>query len=95
MKYRRRKCRKIFTCPNIPVVAGSGGRYGHGLMCWCVYHNIVGKQSMLGVLRGLQDIFNLNLGHSNMYRFKTTQVLRVIPQRDTRDDSQSKSHSHR
>jgi predicted RecB family nuclease len=72
MKYRCMKCHETFTCPNVPIVAGSRGRYGHGLMCWCVYHNIVGKQSMLSVLRGLQDIFNLNVDHTNIYRFRTT-----------------------
>jgi hypothetical protein len=71
LKYRCQKCGERFTCPNVPVVAGSRAIYGHGLMCWCVYHNIVGKQSMLSVHRGLQDIFNLNVGAANMYRFKS------------------------
>jgi hypothetical protein len=71
LKYRCRKCHEIFTCPDVPVVAGSRAIYGHGLMCWCVYHNIVGRQSMLSVHRGLQDIFNLNVGAVNMYRFRS------------------------
>ena len=71
LKYRCRKCQEIFTCPNVPIVAGSGAIYGHGLMCWCVYHNIVGKQSMLSVHRGLQDIFNLNVHAAHIYRFKS------------------------
>jgi predicted RecB family nuclease len=70
-KYRCRKCCGTFTYPNVPIVADSRGIYGHGLMCWCVYHNIVGKQTMLSVHRGLQDIFNLNVGAANMYRFRS------------------------
>jgi predicted RecB family nuclease len=70
MKYRCQKCGGIFTCPNVPVVASSRSTYGHGLMCWCVYHNLVGKQSMLSVHRGLLDIFNLNINRQNMYRFR-------------------------
>jgi hypothetical protein len=57
-------------CPDVPV-AGRRQTYGHGLMCWCVYHNIVGRQSMLRVHRGLHDIFNLNVSFKNIYRFKS------------------------
>jgi hypothetical protein len=71
LKYRCRKCHEIFTSPNVPIVAGSQAIYGHGLMCWCVYHNILGKQSMLSVHRGLQDIFNLNVPTAYMYGFKS------------------------
>jgi Transposase IS66 family/RNase_H superfamily len=70
-KYRCRKCREIFTCPNVPIVATSRAIYGHGLTSWCVYQNIVAKQSMLSVHRGLQDIFDLNVGAANMYRFRS------------------------
>jgi predicted RecB family nuclease len=70
LKYRCRKCQTIFTSPNVPIVADSRVIYGHGLMCWCVYHNILGKQSMLSVHRGLQDIFNLNVDAAQMYRFR-------------------------
>jgi Transposase IS66 family/RNase_H superfamily len=71
LKYRCRKCHEIFTCPSVSIVADSRAIFGHGLMCWCVYHNIIGKQSMLSVHRGLQDILNLNVGAANMYRFKS------------------------
>ena len=71
LKYRCRKCHEIFASPNVPIVAGSRAIYGHGLMCWCVYHNILGKQSMLSVHRGLQDIFNLNVDDAYMYGFRS------------------------
>jgi len=64
------KCHHSFTSPDIPFVAERKTRYGHGLMCWCVYHNILGKQSLLSVQRGLTDIFNLNIPQNQMYMFK-------------------------
>jgi len=70
-KYRCRKCQEVFTYPNVPIAATSPAIYGYGLMCWCVYHNIVAKQSMLSVQRGLQDIFDLNIPAFHMYRFRS------------------------
>jgi hypothetical protein len=61
----------MFISPNVPLIAGSRTIYGHGLMCWCVYHNIVCKQSMLSVHRGLQDIFNMNIPSGQAYHFKS------------------------
>jgi Transposase IS66 family len=61
----------MFISPNVPLIAGSRAIYGHGLMCWCVYHNIVCKQSMLSVHRGLQDIFNMNIPSGQAYHFKS------------------------
>ena len=65
------KCSNVFTSPNTPFVAGSRTLYGHGLMCWCVYQSIVGKQSMLSVHRGLKDIFSLSIPTTKIYRFKS------------------------
>jgi predicted RecB family nuclease len=70
-KYKCLHCAEIFTSPNVPFDATSRTIYGHGLMCWCVYHNIAGKQSMLSVHRGLKDIFDLNIPVSKTYRFKS------------------------
>jgi hypothetical protein len=44
--------------------------YGHGLVCWCVYHNVAGKQSMLQVHRSLGDIFGLRIPQKQLYRFR-------------------------
>ena len=60
-KYRCRSCGQTSLSPNRPFDAKSCSKYGHGLICWCVYHNIVGKQPMLQVHRGLRDIFGLNI----------------------------------
>ena len=69
--HKCRKCGEVFTSPDVPFVGDSRVRYGHGIMCWCVYHNIVGKQSMLSVHRGLKDIFNLSIRSSSAYQFKS------------------------
>jgi hypothetical protein len=64
------RCGQRYTSPNAPFLTNSRGAYGHGLMCWCVYHNILGRQSLLSVHRGLKDIFNLSIPSSKPYRFK-------------------------
>ena len=68
---RCRKCHQLFTHPNVPFDEISRSIYGHGLMCWCIYHNIVGKQPMLSVHRGLKDIFSLQIPVSKTYQFKS------------------------
>jgi hypothetical protein len=70
-KYSCRKCLEVFTYPKVPFAAIGRAIYGYGLMCWCIYHNIVVKQSMLSVHRGLQDIFDLNIRAAHMYKFKS------------------------
>jgi len=69
-QYHCRTCKKTFLSPDVPLNASSRAIYGHGLICWCVYNNIVGKQSMLQVARGLTDIFGLNIPHDQPRRFK-------------------------
>jgi hypothetical protein len=64
------KCGQRFTSPNVPSFTIGRAVYGHGLMCWCVYHNILGRQSLLSVHRGLKDIFNLSIPSSKPYEFK-------------------------
>jgi hypothetical protein len=65
-------CGLYFTLPTTPFVASNRLRYGHGLMCWCIYQSIVGQQSTLSVQRGLKEIFDLSIPNQCMYRFKTT-----------------------
>jgi predicted RecB family nuclease len=69
-RHRCLKCNEIMYSPDVSVRGRA--RYGHGLMCWCVYHNIVAKQSMLSVFRGLKDIFDLDIGTNDVYRFRST-----------------------
>ena len=44
--------------------------YGHALMSWCVYLNVVSGLNMLKVQKCLEDIFSLCVTNDQMYRFK-------------------------
>jgi len=78
-QYRCRTCGEISLSPNVPFEANSRSLYGHGLLCWCVYHNIVGKQPMLQVHRGLRDIFGLNIPSTQTYSFKSSLASHYKP----------------
>jgi len=70
-QYRCYRCGGTFKSPDVFLDQERRGFYGHGLVCWCVYQNIVGKQAMFQVCRSLQDIFGLTLHPSITYHFKT------------------------
>jgi len=70
-RYRCRCCGERVVSPAVRFNAQRRTIYGHGLICWCVYHNIVGKQSMLQVERSLYDIFGIELPFGGSYRFRT------------------------
>jgi hypothetical protein len=53
-------------------------RYGHGLMSWCVYWNVIGGLNMSRVMKGLGDLFGLFLPHAEVYRFKAYVVDRYL-----------------
>jgi len=67
-RYHCRKCQHAFSSderfPNPP-------KYGHGLMCWCVYINAVCGVNMNRVRRTLEDFFGLFADHNLLYRFKS------------------------
>jgi len=44
--------------------------YGHNLMSWCVYFNVVAGLSMLKVQKCLEDIFGLGVENHRLYDFK-------------------------
>jgi hypothetical protein len=44
--------------------------YGHGLMCWCVYYNVVLGLNMLKIQKCLKDVFALPIENAQLYRFK-------------------------
>ena len=69
-RYRCRSCGAQLTSSGL-VNLKRRGIYGHNLMCWCVYHNVVCKQSLLQVERSLDDIFGLRLPYRNVYRFRS------------------------
>jgi hypothetical protein len=81
-QYRCRTCGQICLSPNVPFDAKSRSLYGHGLICWCVYHNIVGKQPMLQVHRGLRDIFGLIIPSTQTYRFRSSLASHYKPLRE-------------
>ena len=45
-------------------------QYGHGLLSWCVYMNIVGGMNMNRVRKGLGDLFGLFVPPADVFRFK-------------------------
>ena len=48
-------------------------------MSWCVYHNIVGKQSLLQVERSLRDLFDLDVPYTYVYRFRSAMASYYRP----------------
>ena len=66
-QYRCARCKEIFIPKGVP---DGKTKYGHGLMCWCVYQNVVGGQNVLRIRRGLADIFGLDVARPSIYRFK-------------------------
>jgi predicted RecB family nuclease len=77
-RYRCRSCGALLIPPGV-VNAEGRGIYGHNLMSWCVYHNVICKQSLLQVERGLYDIFGLRLPYKNVYRFRSTLAGHYVP----------------
>ena len=70
------KCTRQFS-------SGEGDRrpyvkYGHGLMSWCVYWNVIGGLNMSRVAKGLADLFGLFLPHAAVHRFKAYVVDRYL-----------------
>jgi predicted RecB family nuclease len=78
-QYRCYKCGGTFKSPDVFLDQEGRSLYGHGLVCWCVYQNIVGKQAMFQVYRSLQDIFGLTIHHSITYHFKTRLARHYQP----------------
>jgi hypothetical protein len=53
-------------------------KYGHGLMSWCVYWNVINGLNMSRVRKGLADVFGLFLPHAEVHRFKAYVVDRYL-----------------
>ncbi|HBJ82539.1 MAG TPA: hypothetical protein DDZ88_01415 [Verrucomicrobiales bacterium] len=85
LKFARSGMRRAVTCTSCwsYSCAGCGGTvsahrnfstqqvYGHDLMSWCVYLNVVSGMNMLKVKKCLEDFFNLYVPRAQIYRFKT------------------------
>jgi predicted RecB family nuclease len=67
-RYHCRKCRQAFVPEGWP---DSHTMYGHGLVSWCVYHNVACGQNMLQVAESLADLFGLPVPEPQIYRFKS------------------------
>jgi predicted RecB family nuclease len=65
--YRCGKCHRILTHPEFPQVTT---KYGRGLISWCIYQNVACGQNMLRVRKVLAEVFKLQIGQPQMYRFK-------------------------
>jgi uncharacterized protein YprB with RNaseH-like and TPR domain len=61
------KCQKQF---NSWDGAPYWSQYGHSLLSWCVYMNIVGGMNMNRVRKGLGDLFSLFISPADVFRFK-------------------------
>lgn len=70
-EYQCLRCGGAVLPPGVTFNVKSKTIYGHGLMCWCVYQNIVGKQSLRQVESSLRDIFGIELPHGSVYRFRS------------------------
>ena len=67
-KYKCNKCQIEFIPDNVP---DQRKKHGHGLMSWCVYHNIIAGQNILKIRRSLADVFDLHISRPAIYRFKS------------------------
>lgn len=68
-QYKCLQCKELFVSENLP---DHRTKYGHGLIAWCVYHNVDNGQNMQQVRRGLLDLFDLHISQSQAYRFKSS-----------------------
>jgi len=65
-----------YICPSCMAIVKARPRfatqqtYGHGLMSWCVYFNVVSGLNMLKVQKCLKDMFDLSVHNGQLYRFK-------------------------
>jgi len=80
-RYRCRSCGAHLTASGL-VNLKREAIYGHNVMCWVVYHNVVCKQSLLQVERSLDDIFGLRLPYGNAHRFRSKLADYYRPLRD-------------
>ncbi|WP_035358146.1 TM0106 family RecB-like putative nuclease, partial [Edaphobacter aggregans] len=69
-KYKCARCGTLFIPEGVP--GGRAPKYGHGLVTWCIYYNLVCGQNMLRVRRALKDIFDLDIPQPTLFRFKSS-----------------------
>ena len=69
-KYKCPKCGTLFAPEGVP--GGRAPKYGHGLVTWCMYNNLVCGQNLFRVRRALNDIFDLDIPQPTIFRFKSS-----------------------
>lgn len=67
--YKCVKCRTLFAPEGVP--GGRAPKYGHGLITWCMYNNLVCGQNLSSIRRALNDIFDLDIPQPTIFRFKS------------------------
>jgi hypothetical protein len=68
--YKCAKCGTLFAPEGVP--GGRAPKYGHGLVTWCLYNNLVCGQNLFRVRRALNDIFDLDIPQPTIFRFKSS-----------------------
>ena len=68
--YKCSKCGTLFAPEGVP--RGRAPKYGHRLVTWCLYNNLVCGQNLLRVRRALKDIFDLDIPQPTIFRFKSS-----------------------
>jgi hypothetical protein len=53
--------------------------YGHDLMSWCVYFNVVSGLNMLKIQKCLEHIFSMRVENAQLYRFKRYIAASYLP----------------
>jgi predicted RecB family nuclease len=67
-RYRCCKCKHKF---NSEERLPKPQKYGHGLLSWCVYSNVICGTNMGRVWRSMEDVFGLVFPHDVVYRSKS------------------------
>jgi hypothetical protein len=70
-RYKCLKCQYQFISPDFP---NDLAQFGHSLMSWCVYQHVFRSQIMLQVYHSLRDLFELYIGTTNVYNFKSVMA---------------------
>ena len=68
-EYRCNKCNRNFIPDGFPIIRA---KFGKGLISWCMYQMVVGRQNMSRIRIALRTLFGLHIDISTIYSFKET-----------------------
>ena len=79
-QYKCKGCGAEIISPtaDINIRSGKTKKYGRGIACWCVYHNIIGKQTVLQVVRTLRDLFGIDPPDAYQFRSDIASEYRPL-----------------